>query len=126
MTLRIRISSLSLARQLWRYGEPELAQKARKLPPAKLLQLGDRAGEMQLSGDTDRLWPDGPRADKALLLAATEMLDRKARPTERARRLPESKLPPDLQASEEELWDAANELSMAEMRETLKRQKGGS
>jgi hypothetical protein len=124
VSLRIRISALSLARQLWRYGEPELAQKARTLRPAKLLELGDRAGEMQLSGESDRLWPDGPRADRALLLAATELLDRKARPTQRARRLPERQLPTELQATEEELWEAATELSMEEMRETLRRQKG--
>ncbi len=65
-----------------------------------------------------------PRGDKALLLAATELFEGKARPTERARRLPEKKLPAELQATEQELWDAANEIAMEEMKETLRRQKG--
>lgn len=116
-------SSLSLARQLWRYGEPELAKKARALRPAKMIQLGDRAGEIQLSGAGDRLWPDGPRSDKALLLAATELFEGKARPTQRNRRQPEKKLPAELQATEPELWEAANEIAMEELRETLRRQK---
>jgi hypothetical protein len=114
-------SSLSLARQLWRYGEPELARKARALRPAKMIQLGDRAGEIQLSGAGDRLWPDGPRDDTALLLAATELFEGKARPTQRNRRLPEKKLPAELQATEPDLWEAANEITMEEMRETLRR-----
>lgn len=123
MPLRIVTSSLSLARQLWRYGEPELALKARALRPPKLLVLAERAGEIELSGASDRLWPNGPPGDRALLLAATELLEGKARPTQRARRLPEKKLPAELQATEQELWDAANEVAMEEMRETLRRQK---
>ena len=74
MPLRIETSSLALARELWRYGEPGLAKKARALRPAKVLQLGERGDEIQLTGASDRLWPDGPRGDKALLLAATELL----------------------------------------------------
>ena len=35
------------------------------------------------------------------------------------------RLPAELQATEQELWDAANEVSMEELRLTLKRQKGG-
>ena len=124
MTLRTVTSSLSLARQLWRYGEPELAAKARRLRPSKLIQLGERAREIQLTGASHRLWPDGPPSDTALLLAATEMLEGKARPTQRTRRLPEKKLPADLQATEQELWEAANEVSMEEIRESLRRQKG--
>ena len=124
MSLRIVTSSLSLARQLWRYGEPELAKKARTLRPAKMIQLGERAGEIQQSGASDRLWPDGPRGDKALLLAATELFEGSARPTQRTRRLPEKQLPAELQATEQERWDAANEVAMEEMKETLRRQKG--
>jgi hypothetical protein len=117
-------SSLSLARQLWRYGEAPLASRARKLKPKDLVELGERAGEIQLSGEGDRLWPDGPRTDKALLLAATELLEGKARPTQRIRRLPEGRLPAELQATEQERWDAASEVSMEQIRLTLKRQKG--
>jgi hypothetical protein len=122
--LRIVTSSLSLARELWRYGEAPLADRARNLKPKDLIELGERAGEIQQSGEGDRLWPDGPRADKALLLAATERLEGKARPTHRTRRLPVGRLPAELQAKEQELWDAANEVSMEELRLTLKRQKG--
>lgn len=125
MSLRIMTSSLSLARQLWRYGEATLADRARRLKPKDMIGLGERAGEIQTSGEGDRLWPDGPRGDRAMLLAATELLEGKARPTQRARRLPVGKLPDELRATEEELWDAANEVSMEELRQTLQRQKGG-
>jgi hypothetical protein len=123
--LRISTSSLSLARELWRYGEAPLADRARRLKPKDMIGLGERAGELQTSGEGDRLWPDGPRGDKALLLAATELLEGKARPTQRARRLPIGKLPAEMQATEQELLDAANEVSMEELRLTLQRQKGG-
>jgi hypothetical protein len=125
VSLRTLISSLSLAQQLWRYGEAPLAGRARTLKPKDLIELGERAGEIQQSGEADRLWPDGPRADKALLLAATELLDGKARPTQRTRRLPVAGLPEELQATEQELSDAASEVSMEELRLTLKRQRAG-
>jgi hypothetical protein len=125
VALRIVTSSLSLAQELWRYGEATLAGRARKLKPKDLIELGERAGDIQSSGEGDRLWPDGPRGDKALLLAATERLEGKARRTQRTRRLPVGRLPAELQATEQELWDAANEVSMEELRLTLKRRKGG-
>lgn len=125
MAPRFTTSSLSLARELWRYGEPALADRARRLKPKDIIGLGERAGEIQISGESDRLWPDGPRGDKDLLLAATELLEGKARPTQRARRLPEKGLPAELHATEQELSDAANEISMEELRLTLQRQKGG-
>jgi len=112
-----------VAQQLWRYGEAPLARRARKLKPKDLIELVERAGEIQRSGEGDRLWPDGPRADKALLLAATERLEGKARPTQRTRRLPVGSLPAELQATERELSDAASEVSMEELRLTFKRQK---
>ena len=124
MPLRIVTSSLSLARQLWRYGEAHLADRARRLKPEDMIGLGERAGEIQTSGEGDRLWPDGPRDDKALLLAATELLEGTPRPTQRARRLPVGKLPAELHATEDELWDAANEVSMEELRLTLRQQSG--
>jgi hypothetical protein len=125
MSLRILTSSLTLARELWRYGEAPLAGRARKLKPTDLITLGERAGEIQASGEGDRLWPDGPRGNKALLLAATELLEGKARPTQRTRRLPVARLPAELRATEQELLDAASEVSMEELRLTLKRQKAG-
>jgi hypothetical protein len=125
MPLRTLTSSLSLARELWRYGEAPLAGRARKLKAKDMIKLGERVGEIQQSGEGDRLWPEGPRGDKALLLAATELLEGKARPTQRTRRLPVGRLPAELQATEQELWDAASEVSMEELRLTLKRQKAG-
>ena len=124
MSLRIVTSSLSLARQLWRYGEPGLATEARRLRPANLLELGERAGAIQASGEGDRIWPDGPKADKAVLLATIELLEGEARPAQRSRRLPEKQLPAELAATEQELADAANEIAMEEFRESLRRQKG--
>jgi hypothetical protein len=121
----ILASSLSLARELWRFGEASLAGRAHKLKPKDLIELGERAGEIQASGEGDQLWPDGPRGDKALLLAATELLEGKARPTQRSRRLPLGSLPAELRATEQELSDAASEVSMEELRLTLKRQKEG-
>lgn len=125
MSPRIVTSSLSLAQELWRYGEAPLADLVRKLKPKDMIELGERAGEIQASGEGDRLWPDGPPGDKALLLAATERLEGKARPTQRTRRLPVGRLPAELRATEQELQDAASEVSMEELRLTLKRQKGG-
>lgn len=58
MSLRIVTSPLSLARELWRYGEAPLADRARKLKPMDLIKLGERAGEIQRSGEGDQLWPD--------------------------------------------------------------------
>jgi hypothetical protein len=121
--VKIVTSALSLAQELWRYGEAPLADQARKLRPKELIELGERAGHIQQSGEGDQLWPDGPRADRALLLAATELLEGKARPTQRTRRRPVGKLPAELQATEQELYDAASEVSMEELRLTLKRQK---
>jgi hypothetical protein len=51
------------------------------------------------------MWPDGP-VDRALILAAIERLESRARPARRRRRLPEKDLPPHLQATEEQRLDA--------------------
>ena len=130
MALRITTSSLSLAQELWRYGEAPLAGRVRKLKPKDMIELAERAGQIQSSGEGEALWPDGPAAARALLLAATERLEGKARPMQRTRRLPAAKLPAELQASEQELSDAANEVAMEELRLSLnarrQRQKGAS
>lgn len=102
-------SSLSIARELWRYGEPELAERALGLSPSDVRTVGDRAAALSLSGEALRIWPDGPKG-WALPMAAIEHLEGRARPCRRARRLPERSLPAHLQATLEERIDAAREL----------------
>lgn len=103
-------SSLSLARELWRFGEPELAARALQLRPEEVADIGGRIGALHLSGEVAALWPHGPR-DAAYLLAVVEHLEGSARPCSRSRRLPERDLPPELQATESERWEAANQVA---------------
>lgn len=105
-------SALSLARQLWRYGEPALAEQAHGLSAEDVADIGYRSGTLVLSGEADRLWPGGPRA-KAAVLAAIERLEGAPRPPRRARRLPEDRLPPHLQATEAERSLATTEVAGA-------------
>lgn len=104
-------SALSLARELWRYGEPDLADQALRLSPEHVADIGLRTGQLLSPGEADRLWPSGPRGDKALLLAVIEQIEGRARPCARNRRLPEKTLPARLQATEEERWAAAQEVA---------------
>ena len=104
-SMQIITSSLSLARQLWRYGEPELADRALLLTPTEVADIGARAGVLH-GAQADALWPRGP-GDRAFMLAATEHLVGLARPCQRVRRLPEKSLPANLQASEDQRWAAA-------------------
>lgn len=108
--MQVITSGLSLARELWRYGEPDLAQKALRLPAEEVLAIGARVGPLLASGDADRLWPNGPR-DRAVLLAVVEHLEGEARPCARRTRLPEERLPDDLQATEDERYAAAAEVA---------------
>jgi hypothetical protein len=103
-------SALSIARELWRYGEPDLAHRAMALTPDQVLDLGVRMMELYESGDAERLWPDGPK-DKAFILGAIEHLEGAPRPARRRIRRPESQLPWDLQASRIERLDAATPVS---------------
>jgi hypothetical protein len=102
-------SALSLARELWRYGEPELAERALRLPAGRVLAIGARVEPLHRSGDAQRIWPDGPK-DRALLLAAVEELEGRPRPCARRIRLPERRLPEELQATEEQRWQANREV----------------
>lgn len=109
---RIITSSLSLARELWRYGEPELAERALQLSPIEVADVGLRMAEMVSSQAKKSLWPDGPK-DAVYLLAIIERLEGIARPAARSRRLPESKLPQHLQATERQRWDAVFDVDRA-------------
>jgi hypothetical protein len=109
---RIITSKLSLARELWRYGEPELAERALQLSLTEVADVGLRMMEMMSSQAKKDLWPDGPN-DAVYLLAIIERLEGAARPAARRRRLPENKLPQHLQATERQLWEAAFDVSRA-------------
>jgi hypothetical protein len=108
MPAQLITSQLSIARELWRYGEPELADRALRLSADEVLAIGRRVFEMHFSGEDDRLWPGGPK-DRAFLLASIEAVDGSPRRTRRVRRLAERALPPHLQAS------LADRLAAAEM-----------
>lgn len=95
-----------MARELYRFGEPDLASEAFPLSPQEVAEVGLRIGVMHLSGEAERLWPNGPSA-KAYLLAAVERLEGAARPCSRTRRLPETSLPAHLRSTEEERRAAA-------------------
>jgi hypothetical protein len=103
-------SALSIARELWRYGEPELAERAMALTPDEVLDLGVRMMRMYGSGEGERLWPGGPK-DKAFVLAAIEKLEGAARPARRRIRRPESHLPREMQATPTERLQAATPVS---------------
>jgi hypothetical protein len=118
--MQVVTSSLSLARELWRYGEPALAEAALRLSPEDVADVGLRIGDLALSGEANRLWPDGPK-DRAVLLAAVERLEGAPRPCARTRRLPEKSLPPDLQASEAQRWAAAEAVALVVTERHLQR-----
>jgi len=105
-TTTVVTSSLSLARELWRFGEPDLAARARGLSPLEVLEIGSRAGRLIVARAGKASWPDGPRGSE-VVLAAIERLEGRPRPPRRRRRLPERPLPAELQATEEERWEAA-------------------
>lgn len=119
----ITIPPVSIARELWRFGEPELAMRAVELTPGEAADIGERAGSMHQSGEAARLWPGGPRGvAPAVMLAAIEHIEGRARPCSRTRRLPEKDLPASLRLSEAERWSASEPVS----REMDRRLHGGS
>jgi hypothetical protein len=105
---------LSIARELWRLGEPDLASRAVSLSAEQAVDIGIRAGDLDQSGEARAIWPDGPSGvTSALVLAAVEYLEGSMRPCARRRRLPEKNLPLALQASESELWAALTPVARA-------------
>lgn len=104
--------AVSYARELWRFGEPDLAERAAAMSPAECADVGMRAGELSLSGEAVRLWPSGPSGHTAaILLAAIEHLEGRPRPCARVRRLPEKSLPSNLAVGEDDRWAALAALS---------------
>jgi len=103
----ITMPAVSYARELWRFGEGELAHRAAAMDPSECADVGERAGQLGLSGDADRLWPGGPSGHtSAILLAVIEHLEGRARPCSRTRRAPVKSLPAEWRLSEEQLWAA--------------------
>ena len=98
-------SALSIARELWRHGEPTLAMRALELPPEEVLEIGIRSAQLFESGEDRRIWPQGTR-DSAFVIAAIEWLEGAPRPAVRRNRLPERMLPVELQATELERYEA--------------------
>jgi hypothetical protein len=108
----ITMPAVSYAGELWRFGESELAMRAAVMSPSQCADVGDRAGDLSLSGEAERLWPDGPRGHtRAVLLAAIEHLEGWPRPCARVRRLPERFLPEEWKLSEDERWAALESAS---------------
>lgn len=108
----IQTPQISLARQLWRLGEADLASRALELSAEETVDIGIRAGELSSSGEDRKMWPNGPSGvDSAVALAAIEYLEGSARPCARSRRLPEKSLPPELQVSEADRWAAHKPLN---------------
>ena len=113
----ITIPPVSIARELWRLGEADLASRALKLSAEEALDIGRRAGALYQSGEAREIWPDGPSGVySAVALAAVEYLEGSARPCARSRRLPEKSLPPELQVSEADRWAALTPLTEVEPR----------
>jgi hypothetical protein len=90
----ITIPPISIARELWRFGEPALSEQAAVLTTSQAADIGARAGILHQSGEALRMWPGGPSGvTPAVMLAAVEYLEGTARPCGRSRRLPEKQLP---------------------------------
>ena len=101
----ITMPAVSYARELWRFGEQRLAHRATAMDPSQCADVGERAGQLSLSGDAARLWPGGPRGHtSAILLAVIEQLEGRARPCTRTRRAPEKSLPAERRLPEEQRW----------------------
>ena len=113
----IVMPAVSYARELWRFGEPELATRAALLTPGECLDLGDRAGALVLSGQAKSAWPQGPHEHASgPLLAAIEHFEGALRPCSRNRRLPEKALPNEWQLSEEQRWEAHQAITDEQMK----------
>src|SRR5437762_7062818 len=80
-------SSLSIARDLWRYGEPELVQRALKLDTDEVVDVGIAAMQLLENGRLNQVWPNPPK-NGALAVAAIERFEGKSRPPRRRTRAP--------------------------------------
>jgi len=75
-SLAITSPPLSIARELWRLGETDLAARAAGLSAEQAVDIAIRAGELHESGEAHAVWPHGPGGTTpALMLAAIEYLE---------------------------------------------------
>ena len=58
--LVIIIPPVSIARELWRLGEPELAVRAADLSASGAADIGEQAGDLHHSDQAVAMWPTGP------------------------------------------------------------------
>ncbi len=104
LSMQVVTTPLSLARDLWRYGEDDLVVAALVLSAEQVADIGARAGALMLDPDTaNAIWPGLPRQG-FLLIAALEVLAGSARPAKRSRRRAEKAMPVNLVASEAARW----------------------
>jgi len=115
----IIVPAVTLASELWRYGEDALWPRALILSASEMVDIGQRAAEL-LGTKSTALWPDGPRGSRPVLLAGIEYLEGKVRPASRNRSRPMREMPDELQSTEAERMAAANELAQELDRRTMK------
>ncbi len=119
-TFVITIPSVSIARELWRLGEPDLAVLALTLNAEQACDIGIRAGGLHVSGEAQAIWPNGPSGvTSAVALAAVEYFEGALRPCSRSRRLPEKSWPQAFQTREEDRWAALRSVAIAMDQRTL-------
>ena len=78
-----------LEQALWAYGEDRALDRVRQgLTRDEVERIGLRCGELELSSDPGRADGSGYAGDKALALAAVEVLEGRGRSLSRVRRRP--------------------------------------
>ena len=97
-------SPLSLARELWWYGEDGLWGAALGLAPAVVADLAPRFAELRCAPEVvELLWAGAPLADAHLVLGTIEHLEGRPRPAARRHRRG-GPMPDELDRGETERW----------------------
>jgi hypothetical protein len=116
MPTALSTSQLTLARELWRFGEDDVWPTILTLNVAEMVDLNERASD---------IYARQPVADMRLIQAhiwaAIERVHGVGRLPVRARRRAKSKMPADLLATEGELWDALRPVQSEELRRIVNR-----
>jgi hypothetical protein len=100
----IIISAVSLATELWRYGEDDLWPRALLLSASEMVDIGERAAEL--------LGTNGiALGSRPVLLAGIEYLEGDVRPASRNRSRPIREMPNELRSTEAERLAASNEVA---------------
>lgn len=102
--MQVVTTPASLARNLWRYGEDDLADGALTLTAEQVADIGKRAGALMLdNAAANAIWPGLPQVG-CLLIAAIELFESAPRPAKRSRRRAEKEMPAKFVASEADGW----------------------